>query len=45
MTNTTFDSEVLGAAWPRHFNKTIAEEMYKNIKKVGCLTGRRMIKL
>ena len=35
MTNTTFDSEVLGAAWPRHFNKTIAEEMYKNIKKVG----------
>ena len=35
MTNTTFDSEVLGAAWPRHFNKTVAEEMYNNIKKVG----------
>ena len=35
MTDTTYDSEVLGAAWPRHFNKVIAEEMYENIKKVG----------
>ena len=35
MTNTTYESEVLGAAWPRHFNKIIAEEMYENIKKVG----------
>ena len=35
MTNTSYDSEVLGAAWPRHFNKVIAEEMYENIKKVG----------
>lgn len=35
MTNTSYDSEVLGAAWPRHFNKVIAEEMYKNIKRVG----------
>jgi hypothetical protein len=34
-TNTTFDSEVLGAAGPRHFNKTMAEERYNNIKKVG----------
>ena len=35
MTNTTYESEVLGAAWPRHFNKIIAEEMYENIKTVG----------
>ena len=35
MTNTSYDSEVLGAAWPRHFNKVIAEEMYENIKRVG----------
>ena len=35
MTDTSYESEVLGAAWPRHFNKVIAEEMYENIKKVG----------
>ena len=35
MTDTSYESEVLGAAWPRHFNKIIAEEMYENIKKVG----------
>jgi aminobenzoyl-glutamate utilization protein B len=35
MTNTSYESEVLGAAWPRHFNKVIAEEMYENIKEVG----------
>ncbi len=27
MTNTSYDSEVLVAAWPRHFNKVNAEEM------------------
>ena len=26
---------VLGAAWPQHFNRTIAEVTYANIKKVG----------
>ena len=35
MTDTSYESEVLGAAWPRHFNKVIAEEMYENIKRVG----------
>ena len=35
MTNTTFTSRILGAAWPQHFNKIIAETMYENIKKVG----------
>ncbi|NAY90584.1 amidohydrolase [Muricauda sp. JGD-17] len=35
MTGTTMNSKVLGAAWPRHFNKVIAETMYENIKQVG----------
>ena len=35
MTGTTMESRVLGAAWPRHFNKVIAETMYENIKEVG----------
>jgi aminobenzoyl-glutamate utilization protein B len=35
MTDTTFTSRVLGSAWPGHFNKPIAEDMYENIKKVG----------
>ena len=35
MTDTSFSSRILGTAWPRHFNKIIAEEMYENIKKVG----------
>jgi aminobenzoyl-glutamate utilization protein B len=26
---------VLGSAWPRHFNKTVAEVTYENIKRVG----------
>ncbi len=38
MTGTTVESKVLGAAWPRHFNKVIAETMYENIKKVGLPT-------
>ena len=28
-------SRVLGTAWPRHYNKVIAETMYENIKEVG----------
>ena len=28
-------TRVLGSAWPGHFNKTVAEVTYENIKKVG----------
>jgi aminobenzoyl-glutamate utilization protein B len=35
MTDTTYTSRLLGTAWPGHFNKPIAEDMYGNIKKVG----------
>lgn len=35
MTDTKFNYEILGSAWPGHFNKVIAETMYQNIRKVG----------
>jgi aminobenzoyl-glutamate utilization protein B len=35
MTDTKKTSRILGSAWPRHFNKTIAETMYENIQSVG----------
>jgi len=35
MTNTTHTSRVLGEAWPGHFNKPIAEDMQRNIDRVG----------
>jgi aminobenzoyl-glutamate utilization protein B len=35
MTDTSFDSRLLGSAWPGHFNRPIAEAMHENIKKVG----------
>jgi aminobenzoyl-glutamate utilization protein B len=36
MTGTQLQpTRVLGSAWPRHFNKVIAEATYENIKKVG----------
>ena len=35
MTGTTVSRKVLGSAWPRHFNKVIAETMYENIREVG----------
>ena len=35
MTDTKVSRKVLGSAWPRHFNKVIAETMYENIKTVG----------
>src|SRR6476469_9272705 len=38
MTNTTLTSQVLGTAYPRHFNKVVAETMYENIKTVGLPT-------
>lgn len=38
MTGTTVTHKVLGAAWPRHYNKVIAETMYENIKEIGLPT-------
>jgi len=36
MTGTRLDTvRVLGTAWPQHFNKPIAEAMYRNIQRVG----------
>ena len=35
MTNTSVERRILGSAWPGHFNKIIAETMYKNIEEVG----------
>ncbi len=35
MTRTKMSKRILGTAWPRHFNKVIAETMYENIKTVG----------
>src|SRR5213596_656623 len=36
MSGTTLASvRILGAAWPGHFNRVIAEAMYENIKQVG----------
>ena len=35
MTDTKVSSKIVGTAWPRHFNKVIAETMFENIKKVG----------
>jgi aminobenzoyl-glutamate utilization protein B len=35
MTATRWTSRIVGAAWPQHFNKPIAEAMFSNIQKVG----------
>ncbi|MDX1385444.1 MAG: amidohydrolase, partial [Thermoanaerobaculia bacterium] len=35
MTDTTVSSRVLGSAWPRHFNRVIAETMQHNVERVG----------
>src|SRR2546423_9703852 len=36
MTSTTLLPErILGSAWPGHFNRVIAEDMYENMKQVG----------
>jgi aminobenzoyl-glutamate utilization protein B len=35
MTDTTVTSRLLGAAWPQHFNRAVAEAMYSNIQAVG----------
>jgi aminobenzoyl-glutamate utilization protein B len=38
MTDTKFTYDILGSAWPGHFNKPIAEAMHENIKRVGLPT-------
>ncbi|WP_020596799.1 amidohydrolase [Spirosoma panaciterrae] len=38
MTDTKFTYEILGSAWPGHFNKPIAVDMYQNIKRIGLPT-------
>jgi aminobenzoyl-glutamate utilization protein B len=35
MTQTKVTRRIIGSAWPRHFNKVMAETMFKNIQKVG----------
>lgn len=35
MTGTKVSSRVLGAAWPQHFNRPVAEATYANIQRVG----------
>lgn len=38
MTDTSVERKIVGAAWPRHFNRPIALAMDENIKKVGLPT-------
>jgi len=38
MTNTKWSSRILGAAYPQHMNKVVAETMYENFKTVGLPT-------
>ena len=38
MTDTKVNYQILGTAWPGHFNKALAETMYANIKTVGFPT-------
>jgi aminobenzoyl-glutamate utilization protein B len=35
MTDTKMNYQILGTAWPGHFNKALAETFYTNIKKIG----------
>lgn len=35
MTDTTMSERVLGAAWPGHYSKPLAEALYANIQKLG----------
>jgi aminobenzoyl-glutamate utilization protein B len=35
MTDTKMKYQIIGTAWPGHFNKPLAETMYKNIRRVG----------
>ncbi len=38
MTDTGMSKRVIGAAWPRHFNRPIAEAMDRNIQAIGLPT-------
>jgi aminobenzoyl-glutamate utilization protein B len=38
MTDTEMSYRILGTAWPRHFNKVVAEAMYEHIEDVGLPT-------
>jgi len=38
MTDTKYTYQILGSAWPGHFNKPMAETMFKNFKMVGLPT-------
>jgi aminobenzoyl-glutamate utilization protein B len=38
MTDTEVDYRILGTAWPRHFNRPIAEATYRHIEAVGLPT-------
>ena len=35
MTETTWTSRIVGAAWPQHFSKPVAEAMFTNVQRVG----------
>ncbi|MGD2166505.1 MAG: amidohydrolase [Gammaproteobacteria bacterium] len=35
MTDTTVERRIVGAAYPRHYNKPIAEAMYANMRAIG----------
>ena len=35
MTSTKWSSRIIGAAWPQHFNKPVAEAMFRNMQAVG----------
>jgi aminobenzoyl-glutamate utilization protein B len=35
MTGAKWTSRIIGAAWPQHFNKPVAEAMFTNIQRVG----------
>jgi aminobenzoyl-glutamate utilization protein B len=38
LSGTSVSQRILGLAWPGHFNKTVAEVTYENIKAVGLPT-------
>jgi aminobenzoyl-glutamate utilization protein B len=35
MTDTEMEYRILGTAWPRHFNRPVAEAMFRHIQEVG----------
>jgi aminobenzoyl-glutamate utilization protein B len=35
MTETSWTSRIVGAAWPQHFSKPVAEAMFTNVQRVG----------